>query len=89
MIRHIERHVAHWPDATVIVNHHECEFIDPNFMRMAYEIAFTEYAIVLAQELSSAQYYFDPQDALVEVRQTLDDLSKAFASVWRSPGVTH
>jgi len=44
---------------------------------------------VLAQELSSAQYFFDPQDALVEVRQTLDDLSKAFASVWRSAGVTH
>ncbi len=62
---------------------------DPNFMRMAYEIAFTEYAIVLAQELSSAQYFFDPQDALVEVRQTLDDLSKAFASVWWSSGVTH
>jgi hypothetical protein len=62
---------------------------DPTFMRMAYEIAFTEYAIVLAQELSSAQYYFDPQDALVEVRQTLDDLSKAFASVWQSPGAKH
>lgn len=57
---------------------------DPNFVRMAYEIAFTEYAIVLAQELSSIQYYYDPQDALVEVRQTLDDLSKAFAKVWIS-----
>jgi hypothetical protein len=57
---------------------------DPNFLRMAYEIAFTEYAIVLAQELSSAQFFFDPQDALVEVRQTLDDLSKAFAMVWRA-----
>jgi Histidine kinase-, DNA gyrase B-, and HSP90-like ATPase len=55
---------------------------DPNFLRMAYEIAFTEYAIVLAQELSAIQYYYDPQDALVEVRQTLDDLSKAFATVW-------
>jgi hypothetical protein len=55
---------------------------DPNFVRMAYEIAFTEYAIVLAQELSAIQYYYDPQDALVEVRQTLDDLSKAFARVW-------
>lgn len=54
---------------------------DPNFLRMAYEIAFTEYAIVLAQELSTAQFYFDPQDALVELRQTIDDLSKAFASV--------
>jgi hypothetical protein len=61
---------------------------DPNFLRMAYEIAFTEYAIVLAQELSNAQYYFDPQDALVELRQTLDDLSKAFASVCMTPGVT-
>jgi hypothetical protein len=56
---------------------------DPNFQRMAYEIAFTEYAIVLAQELSTVGFYFDPQDALVELRQTLDDLSKAFASVWR------
>jgi hypothetical protein len=58
---------------------------DPNFQRMAYEIAFTEYAIVLAQELSKVGFYFDPQDALVELRQTLDDLSKAFASIWR-PG---
>jgi hypothetical protein len=57
---------------------------DPNFLRMAYEIAFTEYAIVLAQELSNAQFFFDPQDALVEVRQTLDDLSKVFATVWKS-----
>ena len=57
---------------------------DPNFLRMAYEIAFTEYAIVLAQELSNAQFFFDSQDALVEVRQTLDDLSKAFANVWKA-----
>ena len=28
-------------------------------------------------------------NALIEVRQTLDDLSKAFASVWRSPGASH
>jgi hypothetical protein len=56
---------------------------DPNFQRMAYEIAFTEYAIVLAQELSTVQYFFDPQDALVELRQTLDELSKAFSMAWR------
>ena len=55
---------------------------DPNFLRMAYEIAFTEYAIVLAVELSTAQFFFDPQDALVELRQTIDDLSKAFATAW-------
>lgn len=53
---------------------------NPTFLRMAYEMAFTEYAIVLAQELSTAQYYFDAQDALVELRQTIDDLSKAFAT---------
>lgn len=55
---------------------------DPHFLRMAYDIAFTEYAIVLAQELSTVQYFFDPQDALVELRQTIDDLSKKFASAW-------
>jgi Histidine kinase-, DNA gyrase B-, and HSP90-like ATPase len=58
------------------------EVDDPHFLRMAYEIAFTEYAIVLAQELSTVQYFFDPQDALVELRQTIDDLSKSFASLW-------
>jgi len=62
---------------------------DPNFLRMAYEIAFTEYAIVLAQELSAIQFFFDPQDALVELRQTIDDLSKSFATVWPQTGAKH
>jgi hypothetical protein len=53
---------------------------NPNFLRLANEIAFTEYAIVLAQELSTVQYFFDPQDALVELRQTIDELSTAFAT---------
>lgn len=53
---------------------------DSTFLRMAYEIAFTEYAIVLAQELSTIGFFMDPQDALVELRQTIDDLSKAFAT---------
>ncbi len=55
---------------------------DPNFLRMAYEIAFTECAIVLAQELSQIQWYMDPQDALVDLRQHIDELSKAFAAMW-------
>ena len=61
---------------------------DPNFLRMAYEIAFTEYAIVLGQELSNINYYLDPQDALVDIRQNLDELSKAFASAWSVIGVS-
>ncbi len=33
VIRHIERHIAHWPDASVIVNNHECEFAEPDINR--------------------------------------------------------
>ena len=29
VIRHIERHIAHWPNATVFVNTHKCEFVEP------------------------------------------------------------
>jgi hypothetical protein len=62
---------------------------DPNFLRMAYEIAFTEYAIVLGQELSNISYYLDPQDALVDIRQNIDELSKAFASAWTTTNVKY
>lgn len=33
VIRHIERHIAHWPDASVLVNNHECEFSEPDVAR--------------------------------------------------------
>src|SRR5262249_41808962 len=33
MIRHIERHIAHWPNATVILNNHECQFTEPDINR--------------------------------------------------------
>src|SRR5712692_6190509 len=33
VIRHIERHIAHWPDASVLVNNHECEFAEPDVAR--------------------------------------------------------
>lgn len=29
IIRHVERHIAHWPNAVVFVNNHRCEFIEP------------------------------------------------------------
>ena len=29
IIRHIERHIAHWPNATVFVNTHRCEYVEP------------------------------------------------------------
>src|SRR5882672_8389363 len=33
VVRHIERHIAHWPDASVLVNNHECEFAEPDVDR--------------------------------------------------------
>jgi hypothetical protein len=29
IIRHIERHIAHWPNAAVFVNMQKCEFVEP------------------------------------------------------------
>ena len=29
VIRHVEKHIAHWPDADVYINHHHCEFLEP------------------------------------------------------------
>lgn len=29
IIKEIERHIAHWPNATVFVGHHECAYIEP------------------------------------------------------------
>src|SRR5262245_32624530 len=29
IVRHIERHIAHWPNVTVFVNHHECSYVEP------------------------------------------------------------
>ncbi len=31
VIRHIERHIAHWPNATVFVNHQECKVTEPAY----------------------------------------------------------
>lgn len=29
IIREIEKHIAHWPSATVFVGHHQCQYIEP------------------------------------------------------------
>ena len=48
IIRHIERHIKHWPDASVIVNTHECEFSEPDIAReQTISTAGTEYEKVL------------------------------------------
>lgn len=48
IIRHIERHIAHWPDATVIVNNHECEFTEPDInLEQQFSTKGTEYEKLL------------------------------------------
>ena len=29
IVRHVERHIAHWPNATVLVNHQDCRYVEP------------------------------------------------------------
>jgi len=52
MIRHIERHIAHWPNATVIVNNHECQFTEPDISR---EFQFSTLGTPFAKSLGKAQ----------------------------------
>ncbi len=45
---------------------------DPAFRRLAYEVAFAEYAIALAVELAARGEYLDPSDPIVDIRDTLN-----------------
>jgi hypothetical protein len=55
---------------------------DPVFKRLAYEVAFTEYAVALAYELSAQQHYLEINDALFEVRDTLDRITRRAAHLY-------
>lgn len=52
---------------------------DINFRRLAYEIAFAEYAIALASELASSGEYLDPSDPIFDVRETLNRMANRSA----------
>lgn len=53
---------------------------EPTFRHLAYEVAFSEYAIALASELSET--YIEPSDAIVEIRETLNRLARRGASLY-------
>lgn len=55
---------------------------DPKFRRLAYEVAFTEYSIALVHELDAAKYYFEVQEAIYDVRVTLNRVSRAAAALY-------
>ena len=53
---------------------------DPSFVRLTVEIAISEYAVALAQEL--VDQYAVPDEALFDIRDTIDRVSRKFASVY-------
>jgi hypothetical protein len=55
---------------------------DPIFRRLAYEVAFSEYAIALASELESRGHYIDPSDPIVDIRLTLNRLARKAALLY-------
>lgn len=54
----------------------------PTFQRLAYEIAFAEYAIALAREMADSDWFADIADPIFEIRETLNRLSRIAAHLY-------
>lgn len=57
---------------------------EPVFRKLAYEVAFSEYAISLSSELAAHDELMDPSDAIWEIRETLNRVARQGASLFRS-----
>lgn len=55
---------------------------DPVFRRLAYEVAFAEYAIALASEMAASDYYLDTTDPIVDIRETLNRIARNAAHLY-------
>jgi hypothetical protein len=55
---------------------------DPVFRRLAYEVAFSEYAIALAQELARRDEYLDPTDPIFDIRDTMNRIARRGAALY-------
>ena len=55
---------------------------DPEFRRLSYEIAFTEYSIALGYEMADQDPDIPADDLLYEIRTTLNRVSTAAASLY-------
>jgi len=55
---------------------------DISFRRLAYEVAFAEYAIALASELAARDEYLDPSDPIVDIRETLNRLARRASALY-------
>jgi len=57
---------------------------DPTFRRLAYEVAFSEYAIALANELAKRDEYIDPTDPIFDIREAMNRMARRTASLYSS-----
>jgi hypothetical protein len=55
---------------------------DPVFQRLAYEIAFSEYAIALAHELNKNDEFIDTSDPIVSIRETINRIARKAANLY-------
>jgi hypothetical protein len=55
---------------------------DPIFRRLAYEVAFSGYAIALASEMAAVSYYLDVSEPIVDIRETLNRLARRAAMLY-------
>ena len=55
---------------------------DPNFRRLSYEIAFTEYSVALGYEMSERDPDIPADDLLYEVRSTLNRIAASAAHLY-------
>src|SRR5205823_6437337 len=55
---------------------------DPVFKRLAYEVAFAEYAVAVASELNNRGEFLEPSDAIVEIRERLNAVARQAAPLY-------
>ena len=55
---------------------------DPTFRRLAYEVAFSEYAVALAHELDNRGELIDPSEAIFEVRDAINRVARRGAALY-------
>jgi hypothetical protein len=55
---------------------------DPVFRRLAYEVAFTEYAVALASEMNNGGNYIDPFDPIYDIRESINRVARQSAGLY-------
>jgi len=63
---------------------HAVSIDDPAFRRLAYEVAFSEYAIALAYEMEAKGEILEPSEAIFEIRDTLNRIARKAAALYEA-----